>query len=103
MIVVMAYILGNHSKGDSTSKIKRYGCPKQENIMYSRRLSWPGSDGCYRSFGLFGHVPKVFLPNVLPVSVATIFRGQELELCVLKADPTATNTQLSYTRTQTEF
>ena len=31
-------------------------------------------------FGLFSHVLKVFLPNVLPVSVAGLFRGQELEL-----------------------
>ena len=35
-------------------------------------------DGC-RVFRLFGHVLKVFLPNVLPVSVAGIFRGQESE------------------------
>ena len=50
--------------------------------LYSRKLSWPGSDGCCRSFGLFGHDLKVFLPSILPVSVAGIFRGQELELCL---------------------
>ena len=31
-------------------------------------------------YGLFGHVLEVFLPHVLPVSVAGIFKGQELEL-----------------------
>ena len=30
---------------------------------------------------LLGRVMKVFLPNVLPISVAGIFRRQELELC----------------------
>ena len=33
-------------------------------------------------FGLFGHVLEVFLPNILPVYVAGIFRGEELELCL---------------------
>ena len=32
--------------------------------------------GCCRFFGLFGRVLKVVLPNVSPVSVAGIFRGQ---------------------------
>ena len=50
--------------------------------MYSRRLSRPGSDGYCRLFGLFGCVLEVFLPNISPVSVASIFRGQELELCL---------------------
>ena len=36
--------------------------------------------GCCGFSGLFGHVLKVFLPIVLPISVAGIFRGQELEL-----------------------
>ena len=31
---------------------------------------------------MFGCVLKVFLPNVSPVSVARIFRGQETELCL---------------------
>ena len=35
--------------------------------IYSRRLSQPGSDGCCGFFGLFGHVLKVVLPNILPV------------------------------------
>ena len=32
--------------------------------------------GCCGFFRLLGHVLKVFLPNVSPVSVAAIFRGQ---------------------------
>ena len=32
--------------------------------------------GCCGFFGLFGRVLKVVLPNVSPVSVASIFRGQ---------------------------
>ena len=32
--------------------------------------------GCCGFFGLFGRVLKVVLPNVSPVSVAIIFRGQ---------------------------
>ena len=46
-------------------------------VLYSQRLSRPGSDGCCRFFGLFGHVLKVVLPDVSPVSVASIFRGLE--------------------------
>ena len=38
-------------------------------------------DSC-RFSGLFSCVLKVFLPNVSPVSVAGIFRGQESELGV---------------------
>ena len=37
------------------------------------------SVGCCGFSGLFGHVLKVFLLNVSPVSVAGIFRGQESE------------------------
>ena len=44
--------------------------------VHSRRLSQPGSNSCCRFFGLFGCVLKVVLPNVSPVSVADIFRGQ---------------------------
>ena len=44
--------------------------------MYSLRLSRAGSDGC-GFFGLFGHVLKVVLPDISPVSVASIFRGLE--------------------------
>ena len=33
-------------------------------------------NGCCGFLGLFGRVLKVVLPNVLPVSVAGIFRGQ---------------------------
>ena len=44
-------------------------------MMYSGRLSRPGSNGCCGFFGLLGRVLKVVLPNVLPVSVAGIFRG----------------------------
>uniref|UniRef100_A0ABM5FK34 Extracellular tyrosine-protein kinase PKDCC isoform X1 n=1 Tax=Pogona vitticeps TaxID=103695 RepID=A0ABM5FK34_9SAUR len=44
--------------------------------LYLRRLSQPGSNGCCGFFGLFGRVLKVVLPNVSPVSVAGIFRGQ---------------------------
>ena len=33
--------------------------------------------GCSEFFGLFGHVLKVVFPNVSPVSVAGIFRGQK--------------------------
>ena len=40
------------------------------------------NDGSCRFFGLFGCVLKIFLHNVSPVSVAGIFRGQELELCL---------------------
>ena len=47
-----------------------------------QRLSWLGSDGGCRFFGLFGCVLKVFLPNVLSVPMAGIFRGQEAELCL---------------------
>ena len=51
-------------------------------LLYSRRLSWPGSNGCCGFFGLFGRVLKVVLPDVSPVSVAMgIFRGQESECC----------------------
>ena len=32
--------------------------------------------GCCGFFGLFGSVLKAVLPNVLPVSLAGIFRGQ---------------------------
>ena len=39
-------------------------------------------DGCCGFFGLFGCVLKVVLPDVSPVSVAGIFRGQEPELCL---------------------
>ena len=35
-----------------------------------------GGDGCCGFFGLFGPVLKVVLPNVSPVSVAGVFRGQ---------------------------
>ena len=41
-----------------------------------------GSNGCCRLFRLFGCVLEVFLPNVSPVCVASIFRGQEPELCL---------------------
>ena len=40
------------------------------------------SYGCCVFFQLFGHVLEVFLPKVSPVSVACIFRGHELELCL---------------------
>ena len=43
---------------------------KQRDLMYLRRLSWPGSNGCCGFFELFGRVLKVVLPNVSPVSVA---------------------------------
>ena len=39
-------------------------------------------NSCCGFSGLFGHVLEVFLPNVSPVSVASIFRGQESELCL---------------------
>ena len=43
------------------------------------------SNGCCGFFGLFGHVLKVVLPNVSPVSVAGIFGGQHsvLWFCAL--------------------
>ena len=40
--------------------------------------------GCCGFFGLFGRVLKVVLPNVLPVSVAGIFRGPHSVLHVRK-------------------
>ncbi|XP_062830451.1 mitochondrial import inner membrane translocase subunit Tim10 B isoform X2 [Anolis carolinensis] len=43
-----------------------------------RRLSWPGSQGCCVSFGLCGHVPEAFSPDVSPTSMAGILRGCEL-------------------------
>ena len=56
------------------------------------------SDGCCGFFGLFGRVLKVVLPNVLPVFVAGIFRGQELEFCMC-----SDVLSVFYTRTQTEL
>ena len=53
--------------------------------MYSRRLSRLGSNGC-GFFGLFGRVLKIVLPNVLPVSVAGIFRGRHLQRTVLSSE-----------------
>ena len=50
--------------------------------LYSQRLSRPGSNGCCRFFRLSGCVLEVFLLNISPVSVASIFRGQESELCL---------------------
>ena len=44
--------------------------------------------GCCGFFGLFGRVLKVVLPNVLPISVAGIFRGQESELCLCSGEHT---------------
>uniref|UniRef100_H9G718 small monomeric GTPase n=1 Tax=Anolis carolinensis TaxID=28377 RepID=H9G718_ANOCA len=41
-------------------------------------LSWPGSQGCCMSFGLCGHVPEVFSPDVSPTSMAGILRGCEV-------------------------
>ena len=48
----------------------------------NRSLRIKAETGCCGFFGLFGHVLLVFLPNILPVSVAGIFRGQELEFCL---------------------
>ena len=45
----------------------------RKSDLYSRRLSWPGSNSCCGFFGLFGHVLRVVLPNISPVSVAGIF------------------------------
>ena len=44
-----------------------------------------GFNGCCGFFGLFGHVLKVVLPNVSPVSVAGIFRGQHSDQSTEKA------------------
>ena len=44
--------------------------------LYSWRLSRPGSKGCCGFFGLFGRDLKAVLPNILSVSVASIFRGK---------------------------
>ena len=53
--------------------------------MYSRSLSRPGSNGCCGFFGLLGCVLKVVFPNVSPVSVAGIFRGQQTRAQILQA------------------
>ena len=52
-------------------------CPFQE-------IGWLWWSVCFccESFRLFGRVLKVFLPNVLLISLASIFRGQESELCL---------------------
>ena len=47
-----------------------------EGQSYPCRLS---HNGCCGFFGLFGRVMKVVLPNISPVSVAGIFRGQHSE------------------------
>ena len=53
-----------------------YVCPSHGRQSDSAEREAEFGDGCCGFFGLFGHVLKVVLPNVLPVSVAGIFRGQ---------------------------
>ena len=65
-------------------------------LLYSQRLSQPGSNGCFGFFGLFGHVPKVVLPNVLPVSVAGTL------CCPLKMPATETGETLGRTTFRTQ-
>ena len=68
----------------------RFSLKKQvlaEYALYLRRLSQPGSNGCCGFFGLFGRVLKVVLPDVSTVSVAGIFRGQQM--CTSKVSQTA--------------
>ena len=63
---------------DIRSGVKQ-GCVLAPTLfgMYSRRLSWPGSNGCCGFFGLLGRVLKVV--NVVPLSqFLTIFNGSEL-------------------------
>ena len=46
--------------------------------MWLQTIGWD----CCGFFGLFGRVLKVVLPNISPVSVAGIFRGQHSVLSV---------------------
>ena len=52
------------------------------NLLESDLIDKVFLNVCCRFFRLFGHVLEFFLPNVSPVSLASIFRGQELELCL---------------------
>ena len=49
---------------------------------------------CCGFFRLIGCVLKVVLPNVSPVSVGGIFRGQESERCLQRAPKTHNNHQI---------
>ena len=51
--------------------------------MFTTRETISFANGCCGIFGLFGRVLKVVLPNVSPVSVAGIFRGQHSVLQIL--------------------
>ena len=67
-------------------------------ILYLQRLSRLGSNSYCGFFGFFGRVLKVVFPNVSPVSVAGIFRGQH---CPLKMPATDTGKTLGRTTFRT--
>ena len=54
---------------------EKVGCA-EANILPEKTFH-----GCCGFFGLFGRVLKVVLPDVSPVSVASIFRELESEFC----------------------
>ena len=57
----------------------RFGTPCQGKQSWLLLIIFliANKDGCCGFFGLFGRVLKVVLPDVSPVSVAGIFRGQQ--------------------------
>uniref|UniRef100_A0A803SWG2 Uncharacterized protein n=1 Tax=Anolis carolinensis TaxID=28377 RepID=A0A803SWG2_ANOCA len=62
---------------EDKDRSKKWNTSRPEKAC-CRRLSWPESQGCCMSFGLCGHVPEAFSPDVSPTSMAGILRGCEV-------------------------